>query len=114
MEQKQNVNEEVDHNNEAFYANGFGVWVNQNEATIDFRNTLPRTDMVNGSNLFSIVTKHSTVVLPAYMSKMLLIILKEQVDALEKATGEIKLPDNWRASKPKDGGSTTGKVSYIR
>lgn len=112
-QQKESINEELDHSKDAFYANGFSVWMGGAEALIDFRQMLMRSDAVGGGTLNSVATKHNSVVMNPQMAKMLLNALKEQIANYEKNVGEIKLPENWKAAMPKPPKSAPAE-SYIR
>ncbi len=112
-QQQPPLNESVDNSNVAMYVNAFAAFVNGNEAVLDFRQTTPRSDTPQGTGVMTLVTKHETIIMPTYVSKMLLIILKEQIDGVEKQFGEIKLPPEWRPTKSKDG-AAHGTASYIR
>lgn len=119
-QQKQNINEEIDHLKEAFYSNGFTFWLQGAEAVIDFRQTLPRNDFVGGNNnIFSIAHKHQAIIMSPQTAKMISIILHEQLAKFEKENGEIKLPENWKAkpkteTQTKEASSGTADTSYIR
>lgn len=116
MQDKQQINQEIEHIKEAFYGNGFAVFGQGTEILIDFRQTLPRDDETPNGIIRSIVAKHQPIVISPQVAKMLLTILKEQLENVEKAIGgEIKLPPNWRAqpqNKNDKGSSTT--ETYIR
>lgn len=108
--QKTQINAELDHSKEAFYANEFSIWVRNTETLIDFRQALPRGDVLpNGDFIPSLVNKHQPIAIPVLTAKMLIIILKEQLEEFEKKNGEIRLPDNWRIKpKPADKSGETG------
>lgn len=97
---EQKLNEETEHMKEVFYANNFAFWLNNNEATIDFRQSTARNDVVNNENVLFIVHKHQAITMPPQIAKMLSILLTEQISLIEKKEGEIRLPENWKASRP--------------
>jgi len=103
-QQKQHVNVEVDHSKEVFYTNDFAVNVSRNrEIVIDFRQTLPRADVLpNGQAINSISVKHTAIIMQPTLMKMLVLILKENLEKLEKEMGKIKLPDKWKMGKKKE------------
>ena len=108
MPEKQTINQELDHSKEVFYANGFALFFQGNECYIDFRQTMPRDDETPNGVMRSIVAKHQPIIFTPQTAKMLLTILKEQMDSIEKAIGkEIELPKEWRAKpqSPEDKGS---------
>ena len=111
---EQKVNEEIDHTNEAFYANNFAFWLNGNEVTIDFRQSTARNDAVGAENILSVVSKHRTIVIPPQIAKMFAVLLKEQIDDLEKKHGEIKLPEGWRSTKPVNDKKSRGSTESYR
>lgn len=109
---EQKLNEETEHMKEVFYANNFAFWLNGNEATIDFRQSVARSDVVNNENVLFLVNKHQAIVMPPQIAKMLSILLEEQIKFMEKKGGEIKLPENWRAAKSVKVTKTAGTESY--
>ena len=115
MAEKQNINQEIDHSEAAFYANGFSI-SSGSEVLFDFRQTLTRDDVTSNGPLKSVVAKHQPVVMSPQVAKMLLMILKEQVDGMEKAFGKaIELPKEWRV-KPESAEDKKSSISspYIR
>lgn len=101
MAEEKKINNELDHAKEAFYANGFTLWIEGSEATMDFRQTSPRNDVLpNGEAFLSITHKHSVVVTSPLVAKMMLEVLKGEMAKFEKKNGEIKLPANWKLKPP--------------
>ncbi len=114
MANEQAIDQEIDRSKEAFFATDISVWPQSGVITFDFRQTLPRADAAEGKSIPSLITKHQPVVVTPHLAKMLLIILKEQLDGIEKNVGEIKLPENWRVTgSHKDKGASVTE-SYIR
>ncbi len=120
MAEEKKINNELDHANEAFYANGFTLWVDGNEATMDFRQTSPRNDVLpNGEAFLSVTHKHRAVVTSPLVAKMMLEVLKGEIAKFEKKNGEIKLPANWKLKPPpkvkvSNDEGTEGSATYIR
>jgi len=108
-ENKQQINLGIDHSKEVFYTNDFGVIASKNnEITLDFRQTLPRIDALpNGQVVRSMQVKHNPILIQPTLLKMLVIILKEELEKIEKEQGEIKLPEKWKMEKDKDKTITT-------
>jgi hypothetical protein len=103
QKQPQQVKVELDHSKEAFYSNDFAVLVpSTHQIVIDFRQTLPRMDVVaKGQSMTSVTVKHTPIVMQPETVKMLSLMLRENVKKLEKEIGEIELPKEWKLSKPK-------------
>lgn len=116
MAKGQEINMGIEHTKEAFYSNGFNIIFGA-ELFIDFRQTLPRDDETPNGIIRSFAAKHQPIIMTPQTAKMLFIILKEQIEEVEKKSGtEIILPENWRA-KPLDNGdvsSSSTSTSYIR
>ena len=109
------INFEIDHTKEAFYSNDFGISVSNIEIVLDFRQTLPRIDIPSKGNIISsMAVKHNPIIMPPKTAKMLIALLKENIERYEKEYGEIKLPKKWRG-KAKQVISVTGseKLGYI-
>ena len=114
MAEKQNINQNIDHSKEAFYANGFAIFCG-GEITIDFRQTLARDDETTNGSMRSLSAKHQPIVITPQTAKMLFTILKEQVDAIEKNIGkEIELPKEWRTKPQKSEENGVSSSSSIR
>src|SRR6267378_2188089 len=112
--EKREMNANVDYGKEAFYANGVTVITAPNEVVLDFSQALQRTDsFIDNPQINTIAVRHHAVVIQFMMLKMLTLILKDEVDRLEKAVGEIKLPPNWRAKDVRGASASSGeKPSY--
>lgn len=117
VDEERQLNFEMDHTKEAFYTNDFAITVHPHkEILIDFRQTLPRTDVLpNGNVVNSVAVKHNPIVMQPTLLKMVVMLLNEELAKLEKTVGEIKLPDKWRMKKEEEKTVTTGleKLSYI-
>ncbi len=90
---EQQTNEETEHQKEAFYANNFTLWASEWEVNIDFAQFLGRMDNIGGKRIPTIVTKHQPIIMTAVVAKQLYQTLMAQIDSIEKANGEIKLPE---------------------
>ena len=113
----QKLNFEIDHSKEAFYSNDFGVIHKLNEVVLDFRQALQRLDVLptpdGGNNAINSVSiKHNPIVTQLSTLKMFYLILKEQIEKIEREQGEIKLPEKWKAES-KAIESKRGELSYI-
>jgi len=90
-EQPRKINVNIDHG-ESFFVNSISIINDPSKFFIDFRQTTPRTDHIEGKEHVSIVVKHRTVALDPILAKDFLRILKENVEGFEKQFGEIKVP----------------------
>ncbi len=100
MSKKKQKKMQVDHRTDVFYSNGFSVNVNDNgDIIVDFRQSLPRTDITPDKKVISTLTvKHRPVVMRPKHMKMLAEILSSNIEEFEEEHGEIELPENWRVS----------------
>ncbi len=102
-EERKKVNMHVDLGREVFYANNITVFNNQNEFIIDFSQTTPRMDLIEGKQVLSYVTKHNAVILSPLQAKVFLQILKDNIDKYESQFGKIQVPKRKRRKKDKLG-----------
>ncbi|MFH1630630.1 MAG: DUF3467 domain-containing protein [Candidatus Aenigmatarchaeota archaeon] len=104
-EHERKINVNIDHG-ETFFVNSISIINDPSKFFIDFRQTTPRTDHLDGKEQVSIVIKHRTVGMDPVLAKDFLRILKENVEGYEKQFGEIKMP-----KPPKNVGKQKKNVS---
>ncbi len=82
----------IDHSEEGFYSDSISVVYNPNKFILDFKQSTPKIDQIQGKNQQTIVVKHKTVLLDAKFAKIFLKTLKRALDGYEKKYGKIKVP----------------------
>jgi len=98
-EKEKKVNMHVDLGREVFYANSITVFNNQNEFIIDFTQTTPRMDLIEGKQVLSYVTKHNAIILSPLQAKVFLQILKDNIEKYESQFGKIQVPKKRKERK---------------
>ncbi|MFH0929144.1 MAG: DUF3467 domain-containing protein [Candidatus Aenigmatarchaeota archaeon] len=91
-EKQERVNLKIDHNNDAFFTDNVSVLHNPNKFIIDFSQTVPRLDNINGKMQQTFTIKHNTVILDPQFAKSFADILQKNVKNYEKKFGKIALP----------------------
>lgn len=104
MDKKSKV--EVDHSEDAFFADGITVTYGPNKFVLDFKQTTPRVDFVHGDNQRTMVTKHDTLLVDVKFAKMLKKMLENSINKYEEKFGEIKIDKNPKKKEDKDSVST--------
>lgn len=79
--------------NKPFNADAVTIMHNEGSLVLDFKNTTPRFDQVNGDAQHTVITEHNAVTLNPQMAKILLNLLQENIEDYEEKFGEIELPD---------------------
>ncbi|MCK5176089.1 MAG: DUF3467 domain-containing protein [Candidatus Aenigmarchaeota archaeon] len=92
-EKKQKISMSFDHNEPAFFSNEVVVSHVKNEFIIDYKQNLPRNDIMNGENIMTLAVKHKPIVMRPELIKSFFNILKENINGYEKKFGEIKIPE---------------------
>lgn len=90
-EEKKKVNVNIDQGKESFYANNLAIFNNANEFVLDFAQMTPRMDILEGKQILSYVVKHNSIVLEPKQAKIILNLLKENVEKFEKRFGKIEI-----------------------
>jgi len=97
------VNLKINHGDKAFYANSISVIFNPSKFVIDFRQNIPRIDIINEKSHETLVTEHNVVVMDPKFAKIFLETLKTSIENYEKKFGEIKVERKARVKeKEKD------------
>ncbi len=91
MEKKKRVDVKIDHGDQAFFTDNVTVLHSPSKFIIDFSQTVPRIDNIDGKMRQTFTIKHNTVILDPPFAKSLLDILKKNVKTFEKKFGDIKL-----------------------
>jgi hypothetical protein len=108
MEKKKRVDVKIDHGEQAFFTDNVTVLHSPSKFIIDFSQTVPRIDSIDGKMRQTFTIKHDTVIMDPPFAKMLLDILKKNVKAFEKKFGSVKLPKKMaKKKKPIEAESTT-------
>jgi hypothetical protein len=92
MEKKERVNLKIDHSKDAFFTDNVSVLHNPSKFIIDFSQTVPRLDNINGKMQQTFTIKHDTVILDPQFAKSFADILSKNVKSYEKKFGKISLP----------------------
>ena len=79
MEKKKRVNVKIDHGEQAFFTDNVTVLHSPNKFIIDFSQTVPRIDNIDGKMRQTFIIKHNTVILDPPFAKSLLDILKKNL-----------------------------------
>lgn len=79
--------------NDAFNADSATIIHGQGSVVIDFKETTPRVDQVDGNTEQTVITEHNAIVLQPQMAKVLLNLLEENIANYEEKFGEIEMPE---------------------
>jgi hypothetical protein len=90
-EEKKKVNVNIDPGKESFYANNLAIFNNVNEFVLDFAQVTPRMDMIDGKQVLTYMVKHNSVVIEPRQAKVILNLLKENIEKYEKRFGKINV-----------------------
>jgi hypothetical protein len=108
MEKKKRVDVKIDHGEQAFFTDNVTVLHSPNKFIIDFSQTVPRIDNIDGKMRQTFTIKHNTVILDPPFAKILLDIMKKNIKIFEKKFGNIKIPKKIaQKKKPIEAESTT-------
>ncbi|MBN2042872.1 MAG: DUF3467 domain-containing protein [Candidatus Aenigmarchaeota archaeon] len=108
--ERQQINIRIDHSDEGFYTDSISVVYNPNKFILDFKQTVPKIDQVEGKSQQTIVVKHKTMLLDAKFAKIFLKTLQNAMDGYEKKYGKIELP---KKQKQKEEAVVVKEESYI-
>ena len=90
--ERRNVNINIDHGNVAFYSDSISIIFNLSKFILDFKQSIPRMDQIQGKEQETIAIKHNTVIIDARFAKNFMETLKKAVGNYEKKFGKIELP----------------------
>lgn len=88
--------------NSPFNADSITIMHNEGMLVLDFKNTTPRFDQVQGDTQHTVITEHNAVTLNPQMAKILLNLLEENISDYEEKFGEIEIPEQESASDDDD------------
>lgn len=83
----------IDHGGEAFFTDSIAIMHGESKFILDFKQSTPRLDQVGGEQQQSISVEHSSIMMDPTTAKVLLSILKDNVEKYEDNYGEIELPE---------------------
>jgi len=107
MEEKKRIGVKIDHKDEGFYTDNVTVFHNPKKFVVDFSQTTPRFDNVNGKVQQTFVVKHKTLIMEPTFAKIVLKTLEKNIEKYEKDFGKIGLPKRPKKSKKKVAESAT-------
>ena len=90
--ERQQVNVRIDHSDEGFYSDSISVVYNPNKFILDFKQTVPKIDQIEGKSQQTLVVKHKTMLLDVKFAKIFLKTLQHAMEGYEKKYGNIELP----------------------
>jgi len=109
--ERQQVNVRIDHSDEGFYTDSISVVYNPNKFILDFKQTVPKIDQIQGGkNQQTLVVKHKTMLLDVKFAKIFLKTLQHAMEGYEKKHGKIELP---KKQKRKEESVVVKEESYI-
>ncbi len=80
--------------NEPFNADAATIIHGKGSVVLDFKQTTPRVDQVEGSTEHTVITEHDAIVLQPQMAKVLLNLLEQNIANYEEKFGEIEIPES--------------------
>jgi hypothetical protein len=98
---KRTVNLNIDHGGPGFYSDSISIIFNPSKFILDFKQSTPRMDSIQGKEQETIVTKHNTILIDARFAKSFMETLKKAVDNYEKKFGKIELPKKPKVKETK-------------
>ena len=98
---KERVGLKIDHGDHAFFTDNATVLHNSSKFIIDFSQTIPRLDNINGKMQQTLTVKHKTVIMDPQFAKSFLDILSKNMKSFEKKFGKIKLQKAMKVKKKK-------------
>lgn len=78
--------------NKPFNADAATIMHGEGSVVIDFKQSTPRLDQVEGDVQHTMITEHNAVVLQPRLAKVLLNLLEENIANYEEKFGEIEVP----------------------
>ena len=90
-EKKKKIRVKINHSEEGFFTDNVTVFHNPNKFVIDFCQSVPRFDNINGKMQQTFTVNHKTVLMDPMFAKILLKTLEKNVKNYEKNFGQIKV-----------------------
>jgi hypothetical protein len=113
VKEEKNVRVNIDHGDAGFYSDSISIIYNPSKFVIDFKQTSPRIDTIQGKSHESLVVKHKVILLDTQFAKVFLETLKNAVSNYEKKFGPIKMPPKAKTQKTAPTTLTSSEGSYI-
>ena len=101
-EKKKRLNIKIKNEDKAFFTDNVTVLHNPNKFVIDFSQTVPKFDNINGKIQQTLIINHNTVVMDPAFAKILLKTLDKNIKGFEKNFGNIKTPKKTKKRKKKE------------
>lgn len=92
MEEKKGFGVKIDHEEQGFFTDNVTIFHNPNKFVIDFSQTTPRFDNIEGKVQQTFVIKHKTIIMDPAFAKILLKTLEKNIEKYEKDFEKISLP----------------------
>lgn len=91
-QERRSINLNIDHSSPGFYSDSISIIFNPSKFILDFKQSTPRMDSIQGKEQETIAVKHNTVLVDAKFAKSFMETLKRAVTNYEKKFGKIDLP----------------------
>lgn len=78
---------------DVFNAESITIMHGEGAIVLDFKQSSPRFDQVEGDTQHTLITEHDTIKLDPQTAKMLHELLEENIENYEEKFGEIETPD---------------------
>ena len=88
---KEDVSLSIDHSEDGFFSDGFTITHGPSKFIIDFTQSVPKFDMVEGTMRRTVNIKHKTVILDPEMAKSLVGSFSKNMKRFENKFRKIKL-----------------------
>jgi hypothetical protein len=91
-EKKGRIKVKLNHEEEGFFTDNVTVFHNPSKFVVDFSQTIPRFDNIEGKMNQTFVVKHRTIIMDPMFAKILLKTLEKNIKSFEEKFGSIKTP----------------------
>jgi len=98
-DKKVRVNLNIDHGQQAFFADRVTVSHFPNKFVIDFTQALPRFDVVGDQPQQTLVVKHNPIIMDPNVVKEFVRVLTENMDKYEKNVAKVSMPKQSKQKK---------------
>ena len=110
---KRSINLNIDHSEPGFYSDSVSIIFNPSKFILDFKQSTPRMDSIQGKEQETIAVKHKTMLIDARFAKSFVETFKKAVDNYEKKFGKIELPKKPKVKKKEEENVASAEESYI-
>ena len=90
-EKKKKITVKINHGEDGFFTDNVTVFHNQAKFVVDFCQTVPRFDNINGKVQQTFTVNHKTVIMDPMFAKILLKTLEKNIKNYEDNFGSIKV-----------------------